>query len=142
VNVLDFVLLDDRSWETLPVRSWVNHSERRDSRYPRITVAFVPVEQRRDVCTVTLQDRASADRPACATLAGQPRDAHKLMTILEHLLSCLPRTAPGEVPRLTSPMAAKTPRNKPSASGSLRNPLSGSRFRRCPSVDLGSIDCR
>jgi hypothetical protein len=32
--------------------------------------------------------------------------------------------------------------NKPSASGSLRNPLSGSRFRRCPSVDLGSIDCR
>jgi hypothetical protein len=63
VNVVDVVLLDDRSWEALPVRSWVNHSESRDSRYPRITIAFVPVEQRRDICTVTLQDRANVVHP-------------------------------------------------------------------------------
>ena len=52
MNVVDVVLLDDRSWETLPVRSWVNHPKSRDSCY-LFTIAFVPIEQRRDICTVT-----------------------------------------------------------------------------------------
>ena len=55
-------------------------------------------------------DWRSADRPACAALAGQLPDAQQIVTILDiYHHASLGRRA-GEVSRLTSPMAAKTPR--------------------------------
>ena len=73
---------------------------------------------RHDYLMLPNGDWLLADRPACAALAGQLPDAQQIVTILDHLSSCLPRTARGRGFAFNITDGGEDTTNKPSASGS------------------------